>query len=171
LESIAGGALMLWFALSALAQLRPSNPIRWLRRIDVLNLVIPYRFFGPDPRLEDSRVVSRRVPEAGSMSIAEWQPVWPRRPRILLDAIWNPRRMADYGFAKDSWHVASACRSGVPLQQLQESLPFKRLLTVVRHRTLGPDGAGLFEFRVALVRFGRDQPETEDIVFHSGPRA
>lgn len=167
LRPLAGGALGLWFALSVLAQARPA-PLRRLLRFDALNLVTRYSFFGPDPRLEDTRVVSRRLAADGTSS--EWQPVWNYQSRTLLGALWNPRRRADYGFAKDCWRVAAASRRGVAPGDLETSPPFQRVLNVVRHRTFGPGGAGLFEFHVAIVRFGTDASDTEDIVLRSGPR-
>ena len=171
LEPIVGSALALWFALSVVAQLRPSTAWSPLGRFDVLKLVTPYRFFGPHPRVEDARISSRRL--SGNGPSSEGQPVWAERPRTLLDALWNPRRRAGYGFAKDCWRVAEASRHGVTPHQLESSLPFQRVLNVVRHRTVGPGGTGQFEFRVAVVRFGSDRPdteETEEIVFESGTR-
>src|SRR5688500_10696823 len=105
LEPIVGGALGLWFAVSALAQWPSSTPPRRLLRRDVLDLVTRYTFFGPDPRVEDTRVESRRLAQDGAST--EWQPVWTYRPRTLLRTLWNPRRLADAGFAKDCWRVAA----------------------------------------------------------------
>ena len=168
LEPLVGGALGVWFALSLVAQFRPFSARSPLGRFDVLNLVTPYRFFGPNPRVEDARLFSRQL--SGHGPSAEWLLIGNERSGTWLDVLWNPRRRASYGFAKDCWRIAEACRHGVAPDQLESSLPFKRVLNVVRYRTLSPNDAGQFEFRVSIVRFGRGRSDTEEIVFQSGPR-
>lgn len=160
LEIIAGAALGLWFVLSVLAQFRKSATVhRW----DVFSLAVPYRFFGPDPRLEDTRVSIRRLAAHGTT--CEWQPVWDYQRRTLLDALWNPRRRADQAFAKDCWRVAEACRRGVAPEALETLPTFQRVLNVVRQQADGP-----FEVRVAIVRLGIDQTDSENVVLQSEPR-
>jgi hypothetical protein len=158
-----------WFALSLIGQLWPRES--WIRRSSISWLLPDWRFFAPEPGVEDFVVVYRSrsaadevgplvaIPPLTSGALrALWNP-GTRRHKALFDLTDGVQRMAQRLIARES--SCSQPRSGFP-DALMLTAPYLVLLSLVSTR-VGPGSPELVQFGIVH----RGWPDHEDLVFLS----
>ncbi|MDB6136434.1 MAG: hypothetical protein JWM59_4677 [Verrucomicrobiales bacterium] len=88
MATIAVGILVLWFALSVVAQVS-DRCLRTLRRYDVLGLIPAYNFFAPTPGTLDYHILVRDLSSDGELTGWRELPYLPSTPWAF---VWNPGR-------------------------------------------------------------------------------
>jgi hypothetical protein len=164
LEVIIAIALGAWLLLSILVQVWPRLEAR-IRHFDVLQFVTRYTFFAPDPP-RTYGLVLRRCHTLGGCT-TDWAPVLIFQRRTAVRALWNPQRCGQIGFAKDCSAVALAVKQNVGRDDIEASLPFRRLRGVASHDLPVTDATHL-EWRLWMVTPRADGSNHEELVFESG---
>jgi hypothetical protein len=156
-----------WFIVSVLSQ-HPDRSYDKARRLDWTGtgVLIPnWRFFAPNPAVEDQHFLYRLANEDKSKH-TPWREAYTIQPRRLMHAVWFPGRRIE----KAIFDVASTLTSntGTSSPKLMEAKTAARQLIneFIRRRLTPEPGYPLFQ--VMLVRYsGYDHSEDPkyDIVF------
>lgn len=128
--------LICWFLISIPNQLT-NRYGAWVQKINTYGFIPGWTFFAPTPGTLDYRLIYRDVLEDGTTGA--WEEVDWCRPRLLLDAVWHPRRYktkliidAINGLALV---LAAMKKEGIDVEQEQQGLilstPYVILLNIV----------------------------------------
>ncbi|GAA3647311.1 hypothetical protein L7D48_23425 [Streptomyces sp. S1A] len=167
LERAIPAVLAGWFVASVLSQ-HPDRSYDKLRSMDKTGtgILIPnWRFFAPNPAVEDQHFLYRLASEDRSEH-TEWREVYSITPRKMAHAFWFPgRRMekAVFDVASTLVHNPGAM---TPLHQEAKKAAYRLVGDFVRRRIKPEPGYPLFQ--VMLVRYsGYDHSEDPkyDMVF------
>ncbi|URN12309.1 hypothetical protein LUW77_13340 [Streptomyces radiopugnans] len=167
LERAVPAVLADWFVASVLSQ-HPDRSYDKLRSMDKTGtgILIPnWRFFAPNPAVEDQHFLYRLASEDRSEH-TEWREVYSITPRKMAHAFWFPgRRMekAVFDVASTLVHNPGAM---TPLHQEAKKAAYRLVGDFVRRRIEPEPGYPLFQ--VMLVRYsGYDHSEDPkyDMVF------
>lgn len=83
--------LTVWFLLTIMNQMT-NRYGAWVDKINVYGFIPGWTFFAPTPGTADYRLLYRDVSADGTTG--PWEEVDWCRPRLWLDAVWNPNRYA-----------------------------------------------------------------------------
>ena len=128
--------LSLWFLLTIMNQLT-NRYGAWIGRINIYGFIPGWTFFAPTPGTLDYRLFYRDILIDGTAGV--WEEVNWCRPRLWLDALWNPRRYATK-LVVDSINglaivLAAMVREGIDVQMEPQgmvlSTPYVILLNIV----------------------------------------
>lgn len=153
-----------WLLLSLAGQIWPRDSA--LRRGSVNWLVPDWRFFAPEPAVDDRIVVYRfksAVEDVGPLQLVDL-------PRTSgLRWLWNPgsrRHKALFDLTDGMLRLAERLNRRDPQPEFADALmvtePYLMLLNLVSAR-LGPSGPGLVQFGV----ISRAWPDREELIFLS----
>lgn len=163
LEVVAGIVFGAWFLLSLAGQIwgRDSN----IRRMPIGRLIPDWRFFAPEPAVDDRVVIYRRksADEIGPVETVHF-------PRArALRWIWNPqnrRHKAVLDLSDGVHRLADRLNDGQQSRDLPDALvltePYLVLLNLVTTR-LRQSASGLVQFAI----IHRGWPDHEELVFLS----
>jgi hypothetical protein len=152
-----------WFLLTVVRQLRPRDS--WVRM--PVNEVIPdWRFFAPEPAVEDNQVIYRFKSPRGEISAVETVAL----PRAgALRCVWNPgdrRHKALWDLTDGVQAMAKRLNGGEPGSDVSDALmvtvPYLGLLNVISTE-LRQAGPGLVQFGIIQSEW----PDHEELVFLS----
>ncbi|MFE7484443.1 hypothetical protein ACPEIF_34070 [Streptomyces sp. NPDC012600] len=156
-----------WFVASVLGQHpdRGYDKVRSADRTGTGILVPNWRFFAPNPAVEDQHFLYRLASEDRTRH-TEWREVYPITPRKLIHAFWFPGRRAEkavFDVASTLLHNPGAM---TPLHEEAKQGAYQ-LINEFARRCITPE-EGFPLFQVLLVRYsGYDHSEDPkyDMVF------
>lgn len=156
-----------WFVATVFSQ-HPDRSYDKLRKLDKTGtgILIPnWRFFAPNPAVEDQHFLYRLATEDKSRH-TEWRAVYSITPRKLVHAIWFPGRRME----KSVFDVASTLLHNTgamtPLHDEAKRSAYQLVVDFVRRRVTPEPGYPLLQ--IMLVRYaGYDHSEDPkyDVIF------
>ncbi|MBA2554600.1 MAG: hypothetical protein H0V10_13125 [Geodermatophilaceae bacterium] len=102
MAELAGLTFLVWFLVSAVAQL-PGPITRRIRSVDAIGVIPSWSFFAPNPVRTDSHLVYRHILDSGI--VTDWTEVfvWQAPPTRW---IWNPDRRVEKAISDASSHLS-----------------------------------------------------------------
>jgi hypothetical protein len=163
LESAVAVAFVVWFITSVVVQWQP--PWLWQRwlRADILHLVGPFRFFAPAP---PSRAFSLWTRDSGLLD-GPWIRVGQNRQRTLRDMLWNPEHRPVSGAAKALSDVVNRVENGAGWPDVQDSVAFRRIESVVRFHARTQPLRGALMLRVVATTIAADGAVSEEPILQT----
>ncbi|HLU45651.1 MAG TPA: hypothetical protein VKZ67_11650 [Natronosporangium sp.] len=156
-----------WFIASALGQ-HPDRSYDKVRKLDRTNtgILIPnWRFFAPNPAVDDHHFLYRLATEDRSKH-TEWREAYSIAPRRFIHAFWFPGRRIEKAIFDVASTLMNNPGASTPLHEEAKRSAYRLINEFVRQRITPEPGYPLFQ--VMLVRYtGYDHSEDPkyDMVF------
>lgn len=148
-----------WFMATLLAQ-HPDRSYDKIRRIDRTGtgVLLPnWRFFAPNPAVEDQHFLYR-LADAELEEHTEWRTVYDIEPRRMAHAFWFPGRRHEKAIFDVASTLLQNRASGMPTQEESREGAIRLVNDFVRTRITPEEGYP--HFQVLLVRYaGYDHTE------------
>lgn len=144
IDSLLIAFLVVWLALTLIAQAEPWPPAMLLRRFDLFGMLPAWTLFAPRPSVSDYHVLWRAISSTGE-PIGRWTELRMARRNLWLGGLWNPKRR-DYKALLDivSWLNIEMKRD--PACDASTRVPYRLLLNHVARRV--PPHVERFQFQV-----------------------
>ncbi|MFG3258211.1 hypothetical protein [Streptomyces sp. NPDC048172] len=156
-DRVLQGTFAAWFLVTVVSQ-HPDRSYDRLRKYDRTGILIPnWRFFAPEPAVEDQHFLYRLASE-DKTSHTEWRSVFEVQPRRAAHAVWFPGRRIE----KSIFDVASTLNANPhstnPMHTEARKASYGIILDFVRARLTPEPGHPLLQ--LMLVRYsGYDHSE------------
>lgn len=149
--------LTAWFVVTVLCQ-HPDRSYDRLRRYDRSGLLIPnWRFFAPEPAVEDQHFLYR-LASADQQRHTPWRAVFEAAPRRAVHAVWFPGRRIEKGVFDAAAALTETTNTALPAHAAARRAAYEIVVDFVRARLQPAPDMPLVQ--VMLVRYsGYDHSE------------
>jgi hypothetical protein len=148
-RSVLYAGLIGWGAISAARQIHP-DPGYLVARLDPLGVYIPnYRFFAPEPAVEDICVIVRDRMADGTLG--EWREIDLSRPRRTWHMLVYSIRRIEKGLGDLARHLMRSAAVIRDNDRLSTSLAYTTLLNVATYSVEHDRGAVQVQFAIGTV--------------------